>query len=227
MMRAGPPGCGKGTQSPRIKNEHCLCHLATGDMLRAAVAAKTPLGLEVRGPGARVQQPQIHARPPGRATPRAGAAWARHAGDLGLPLPVCACPTHNFGAARIMLVWGNRWPFCWRVTTANATISLHPRPFPTPPQPSPSLSLPPFDFQAKKAMESGALVSDEIVIGLIEEATQQAECAKGFILDGFPRTVVQVGAVERRAGLVNAKATGGQEGGAGGTGGGGEGGERG
>ncbi|KAG2430480.1 hypothetical protein HXX76_010003 [Chlamydomonas incerta] len=90
IILIGPPGCGKGTQSPRIKNEHCLCHLATGDMLRAAVAAKTPLGLE-----------------------------------------------------------------------------------------------------AKKAMESGALVSDEIVIGLIEEATQAAECAKGFILDGFPRTVVQ------------------------------------
>jgi adenylate kinase len=30
-----------------LKKEHCLCHLATGDMLRAAVAAKTPLGLEV------------------------------------------------------------------------------------------------------------------------------------------------------------------------------------
>lgn len=50
---AGPPGCGKGTQSPRIKHEHCLCHLATGDMLRAAVAAKTPMGLEVGGWGAR------------------------------------------------------------------------------------------------------------------------------------------------------------------------------
>lgn len=47
IMSAGPPGCGKGTQSPKIKKEHCLCHLATGDMLRAAVAAKTPLGLEV------------------------------------------------------------------------------------------------------------------------------------------------------------------------------------
>ncbi|KXZ44024.1 hypothetical protein GPECTOR_75g748 [Gonium pectorale] len=90
VILIGPPGCGKGTQSPRIKYEHCLCHLATGDMLRAAVAAKTPLGLE-----------------------------------------------------------------------------------------------------AKKAMESGALVSDEIVIGLIEEATKQPECSKGFILDGFPRTVVQ------------------------------------
>ncbi|KAG2484470.1 hypothetical protein HYH03_016704 [Edaphochlamys debaryana] len=90
IILIGPPGCGKGTQSPRIKHEHCLCHLATGDMLRAAVAEKTPLGLE-----------------------------------------------------------------------------------------------------AKKAMESGALVSDEIVIGLIEEATQKPECSKGFILDGFPRTVVQ------------------------------------
>ncbi|KAJ7560880.1 hypothetical protein O6H91_03G004300 [Diphasiastrum complanatum] len=38
----GPPGCGKGTQSPILKEDHCLCHLATGDMLRAAVAAKTP-----------------------------------------------------------------------------------------------------------------------------------------------------------------------------------------
>ena len=41
---AGPPGCGKGTQSPFIKKEYCVCHLATGDMLRAAVAAGTELG---------------------------------------------------------------------------------------------------------------------------------------------------------------------------------------
>lgn len=37
-------------------------------------------------------------------------------------------------------------------------------------------------------MNAGALVSDEIVIGLIAEASQSSECAKGFILDGFPRT---------------------------------------
>ncbi|KIZ06860.1 adenylate kinase [Monoraphidium neglectum] len=86
----GPPGCGKGTQSPVIKDEYCLCHLATGDMLRAAVAAGTPLGME-----------------------------------------------------------------------------------------------------AKKAMESGALVSDEIVVGLINEAMDRPECSRGFILDGFPRTLPQ------------------------------------
>lgn len=44
----GPPGSGKGTQSPIIKEDYCLCHLATGDMLRAAVAAKTLLGVKAK-----------------------------------------------------------------------------------------------------------------------------------------------------------------------------------
>ncbi|KAK2080876.1 hypothetical protein QBZ16_000730 [Prototheca wickerhamii] len=90
LILLGPPGCGKGTQSPAIKNENCLCHLATGDMLRAAVAAQTPLGME-----------------------------------------------------------------------------------------------------AKKAMEAGALVSDDIVVGLIEENIKKPACRVGFVLDGFPRTVAQ------------------------------------
>ena len=80
----------QGTQSPKIKAEHCLCHLATGDMLRAAVAAKSPNGVK-----------------------------------------------------------------------------------------------------AKEAMESGGLVSDDIVVGIIEEAIKAPECRNGFILDGFPRTVPQ------------------------------------
>lgn len=45
---SGPPGSGKGTQSPIIRDEFCLCHLATGDMLRAAVHAKTPLGVKAK-----------------------------------------------------------------------------------------------------------------------------------------------------------------------------------
>lgn len=45
---SGPPGCGKGTQAPIIKEENCLCHLATGDMLRAAVAKQTPLGVQAK-----------------------------------------------------------------------------------------------------------------------------------------------------------------------------------
>mmetsp|Transcript_46687 Transcript_46687/g.74688 ORF Transcript_46687/g.74688 Transcript_46687/m.74688 type:complete len:201 (+) Transcript_46687:195-797(+) len=90
LILIGPPGCGKGTQSPTIKRDHCLCHLATGDMLRAAVAARSPNGV-----------------------------------------------------------------------------------------------------RAKNAMESGALVSDDIVVGIIEEAIKKTECKNGFILDGFPRTVPQ------------------------------------
>ncbi|KAL3683410.1 hypothetical protein R1sor_001432 [Riccia sorocarpa] len=90
VILIGPPGCGKGTQSPKLKENHCLCHLATGDMLRAAVAAQSPLGVI-----------------------------------------------------------------------------------------------------AKQAMEKGELVSDDLVVGIIEEALHRPSCNKGFILDGFPRTVVQ------------------------------------
>ncbi|VFQ69916.1 unnamed protein product [Cuscuta campestris] len=90
LILIGPPGSGKGTQSPIIKDEYCLCHLATGDMLRAAVSAKTPLGIK-----------------------------------------------------------------------------------------------------AKEAMDKGALVSDDLVVGIIDEAMKKPSCQKGFILDGFPRTVAQ------------------------------------
>ncbi|KAI4341351.1 hypothetical protein MLD38_026084 [Melastoma candidum] len=48
LILIGPPGSGTGTQSPIIKNDYFLCHLATGDMLRAAVAAKTPLGIKAK-----------------------------------------------------------------------------------------------------------------------------------------------------------------------------------
>ena len=89
-------GCGKGTQAPRVKRDNCLCHLATGDMLRAAVRAGTPMGQA-----------------------------------------------------------------------------------------------------ADAVMKRGELVSDDIVIGIINEAIDQPQCKKGFILDGFPRTVPQAQKVSR------------------------------
>ena len=91
----GPPGCGKGTQSPKLVEEYCVCHLATGDMLRAAVSAGTAMGQE-----------------------------------------------------------------------------------------------------ADRVMKAGGLVSDDIVVGIIRENLTSKACAKGFALDGFPRTVVQAQKLE-------------------------------
>ncbi|CAN1267927.1 Adenylate kinase 4, partial [Linum perenne] len=98
---AGPPGSGKGTQSPIIKDEFCLCHLATGDMLRAAVAASCRL---------------------------------------------------------------------WSLLTEYMKCSY----------------------------SQGQLVSDDLVVGIIDEAIKKPSCQKGFILDGFPRTVVQAQMLEKQ-----------------------------
>jgi adenylate kinase len=51
--------------------------------------------------------------------------------------------------------------------------------------------------QAKTFMDKGALVPDEVVIGIIEERLQKPDCKKGFILDGFPRTVPQAEALDK------------------------------
>ncbi|KAL4973218.1 adenylate kinase [Aspergillus desertorum] len=48
IILMGPPGAGKGTQAPKIKEKYCVCHLATGDMLRSQVAKKTDLGREAK-----------------------------------------------------------------------------------------------------------------------------------------------------------------------------------
>jgi adenylate kinase len=44
----GPPGSGKGTQAPKIKEKYCVCHLATGDMLRDEVTRGTELGVQAK-----------------------------------------------------------------------------------------------------------------------------------------------------------------------------------
>jgi len=49
----------------------------------------------------------------------------------------------------------------------------------------------PLGLEAKKVMESGGLVSDEIILGLVKDRIAESDCAKGYIFDGFPRTLAQ------------------------------------
>ena len=80
LILMGPPGAGKGTQAARIASERGLAHIATGDMLRAAVRDGTPLGLEAKAIMARGDL--VLGRPHHRDVPRA---------PRGSPTPSPAC----------------------------------------------------------------------------------------------------------------------------------------
>ena len=56
----------------------------------------------------------------------------------------------------------------------------------------------PLGVEAKKVMDSGGLVSDDIILGLIAERLKQPDCAKGFLFDGFPRTLPQAAALRNQ-----------------------------
>ena len=62
----------------------------------------------------------------------------------------------------------------------------------------------PIALEAKKVMDSGALVSDDIIIALVKERIAQADCAKGFLFDGFPRTIPQAEAMKSAGVAIDA-----------------------
>ncbi len=57
---------------------------------------------------------------------------------------------------------------------------------------------------AKKLMDAGALVSDEVIIGLVKERIKEADCQKGFLFDGFPRTIPQADAMKEAGVIIDA-----------------------
>ncbi len=62
----------------------------------------------------------------------------------------------------------------------------------------------PLGIEAKKVMDAGGLVSDEIILGLVKERTARDDCAGGFLFDGFPRTIAQAEALKTQGVSIDA-----------------------
>lgn len=63
----------------------------------------------------------------------------------------------------------------------------------------------PIGIKAKEYIDKGELVPDDVTIGIVEERLQQPDCKKGFLLDGFPRTLAQAEALDQILGRLNKK----------------------
>ncbi|MBJ8193942.1 nucleoside monophosphate kinase, partial [Bacillus cereus] len=63
----------------------------------------------------------------------------------------------------------------------------------------------PIRIKAKEYIYKGELVPDDVTIGIVEERLQQPDCKKGFLLDGFPRTLAQAEALDQILGRLNTK----------------------
>ncbi|MEN9896474.1 MAG: hypothetical protein RLZZ66_123 [Pseudomonadota bacterium] len=61
----------------------------------------------------------------------------------------------------------------------------------------------PLGVEAKKVMDAGGLVSDDIILGLIKERITHNDCANGFLLDGFPRTIVQAEGLKKMGVVID------------------------
>jgi adenylate kinase len=62
----------------------------------------------------------------------------------------------------------------------------------------------PLGVEAKKIMDTGGLVSDDIILGLVDERVARDDCAKGFLFDGFPRTIAQAEALKKKGIKIDA-----------------------
>ena len=156
LILLGAPGAGKGTQATFICQKYGIPQISTGDMLRAAVKAGTPLGVaakKVMDAGGLVSDDIIIGLVKERITQ-----------------PDCANGFLFDGFPRTI-------PQADAMKAAAVKAGT------------------PLGVAAKKVMDAGGLVSDDIIIGLVKERIAQPDCAKGFLFDGFPRTIPQAEAM--------------------------------